>query len=283
MTSKKELVEQDTDVTCGDGFVVGEQAPDDHDHLVLDPGEKEMDGKPPEKETDDDDDDFSALQIILNLFFVAGSVLYLIMAVEALDWYKYERLVPDDVLDADDDYSWEFWYNETDIEAWEDDYIFQVNDAWVTRYMMFYFAAAMCFLATGLLSWWSDREWFSIMMIIAASFGIASSMLIVKNEWLSIVFNSVSVHLFALEAFTILATRRAKYRWLFAADIFFMAGNVMDVVLSYFHVNDTFELPHARTAIAAAFFWLACSVVYLGTVIYGRVRQRGAVSSDTTS
>lgn len=235
-----------------------------------------------EEEEEEEDDESFCVAILSNLLFILGSILYLIMSVEDLSWWKYALKVPDEVLEAEDDWTWYAWYNVTEVDAWEDDYVFAVNNEhWVTRYMMLYFSAALSFLATGFLDWWNYREWFSVIMIIAAIFGIVSSFFVVENERLSIIFNSVSVHLFALEAITIICTRQTKKYWLYTGDVLFLAGTVIDVVLSYFHVMDSFGVPHARSSIAAAFFWLACSVAYTGETIYERVRPEGEVPAKT--
>jgi hypothetical protein len=222
------------------------------------------------------------LAISSNLFFLLGTTLYVALAVVALDWYKYESNVPDEVLAADDDWTWSAWYNETNYTLlWDDDYVFQAvgsnPNSWVTREMMIYFSAAVCFLFTGMLDWFRNpTEWlYSIIMVIAACFGVASSMLVIQNDRLAIIFNSVSVHLFAVEAAYILFSRRAQNLriWLFVSDAFFMLGTLLDVILSYFLVFETFRLPHAQAQIAAAVFWLACALMITLASIY--LRSKG--------
>lgn len=240
------------------------------------------------KNDDDDSNPNFWFALTSNLIFLLGSCLYLVLAVESLEWYQYiyDYNVPKYVVDADDDWTWNDWYynmtnyNETDDRSpWEDDYVFQVKDddvdSWVTRYMMFYFAAAFCFLLTGLLDFIRERHWFHLIMILAASFGIASSMLIVKDERLALIFNAVSVHLFALEALFLLVHQGAQCRIaLMVANLFFFIGTVMDVVLSYFYVYDQDRLPHGRSSVAAAFFWLACAFTYVCVTIYLKLVPR---------
>jgi uncharacterized membrane protein YhaH (DUF805 family) len=73
----------------------------------------------------------------------------------------------------------------------------------------------MGFLFTGILEVYiaRGRFWETILyyvMILAALFGIVSSMFVNKDPWVSIILNSVSVHLFALEAISIIIHRFQK-------------------------------------------------------------------------
>jgi hypothetical protein len=46
-------------------------------------------------------------------------------------------------------------------------------------------------------------------------------------------------------------------------DVSWIGGTVMDVVLSYFAIRNTYALPHAKVSIFSSLLWLACSLIYI--------------------
>mmetsp|Transcript_5009 Transcript_5009/g.10068 ORF Transcript_5009/g.10068 Transcript_5009/m.10068 type:complete len:345 (-) Transcript_5009:422-1456(-) len=116
---------------------------------------------------DDDDDDELLKEIrtacrfesASNLFFVLGATLYLCCAVRDYQFATFASTVDDrSRLDADDDYSWNAFKNET---GFEDDYVFGVplqnrtadapSEYWVSSYQMIAFSAALCLFVTGIV------------------------------------------------------------------------------------------------------------------------------------
>jgi hypothetical protein len=252
---------------------------------------------------------YSCWHVVSNVIFVISSSLYLALAITALPEARFYRDVPvnvlyatDDatwlnyfnetdaippqVLTATDDYTWSLWYNES---FYEDDTVFQVNESKpttaVTQYMILYFLAAFGFLCTGLLETCMavniKYKMMYMVFVIAAAFGVASSMLVVADPYMAAVLNAVSVHLFAVEAVAAAVKTcnggrldgRMDYT-LITGHLSLVVGTMMDVVLSYFYVFDQASLPHARGNVAAACFWLLCSLIYLWSSLQERKHAR---------
>jgi hypothetical protein len=244
----------------------------------------------------------SSWRVVASTIFVVASMFYVALATMDIDEYRFYQDVPASVFYATDDASWWNFYNQTDayvdivtqnnatndtaLKEWynnsffpEDDYVFQVNETKestvVTKYMILYFCAAMGFLITGSLEYWLattvTREMLCLVFILAALFGVASSMMVVANAFLASMFNAVSVHLFALEAISIViqafrqrgsdGTGTTTLLWI--GHFSFVVGTVMDVVLSYFFIFDLALLPHINASVTAACFWLLTSLIYL--------------------
>lgn len=171
------------------------------------------------------------LDLVSKSVFVVGAAFYVAAEATVIDVLKWYQGVPYEVLYADDDATWWQYYNETNAipayvlesdsnettwSAWynstfmEDDYIFEVDTrgpaaALVSQYMALYFSAAICFLLMGLVEMYIHRSQRSMVLlysviVVAASFGVASAMLTERDSHLSNIFNCVSVQLFALDA-----------------------------------------------------------------------------------
>ncbi|KAL3937928.1 MAG: hypothetical protein SGARI_001941, partial [Bacillariaceae sp.] len=226
------------------------------------------------------------------------------------NYYNETGAFPEWLLNATDDYTWMEWYNNSFLDEEENlgEFLFQVPNAaekyefpnedyaaWVSQYMVLYFVAALGFLVTGILEVYAAKGHFwSIVlysvMILAALFGIASAMMVNKDEYVSIVLNAVSVHLFAVEAIAIIIQRCKSLQtvgleeeslddkghyvrdscvglsilsWLLVGDFCFFLGTSGDVVLSYFYIFEQDYIEHAGAAIATAVFWLLASLIYL--------------------
>jgi hypothetical protein len=179
--------------------------------------------------------------------------------------------------------------------------------------MILYFCAALGFLVTGILEVYVYRGQFWLMllytvMVLAAIFGILSSFFVNKDPDVAFILNTVSVHLFALEAISIIISRYRKLKklemeafqkaydkskdgkvqddsiedfseldsclglpvmaWLGLGDISFFIGSSGDVVLSYFYILEKDYVEHAVVAIVTAVFWLLASLFYVGVSSY---------------
>ncbi|KAG7355216.1 hypothetical protein IV203_004572 [Nitzschia inconspicua] len=236
-----------------------------------------------------------------------------------MQYYNETNAFPDYLQNATDDTALMEWYNNSFLDEGEElnEFLFQVPNAarkyenpeeelaaWVSQYMMLYFCAALGFLVTGILELYIARDFWSTIlygvMILAAIFGILSSLFVNKDPDTSMVFNAVSVHLFALEAISIVISRFRTLKrlekeasqkvlgkdeeetraletnqlssclglpimaWLCLGDVSFLIGTSGDVVLSYFYVMEQDYLEHAIAAVVTATFWLLAGLFYLG-------------------
>ena len=198
-----------------------------------------------------------------NIWFMIASVFYLWLSIITLQYQKQLKGVPAWVLQADDDYSWHGYI--------EDDYVFQAGSAWVSRFTIVYSIAALGFVITGFLDFIKEPGFLGILFILAGGFGMASAMTSDVNEWLSTLFNLVSVHLFLVEAIGILF-RRSFFGgleiWLRISDSFFLIGSLIDVATSYTYIFDVFNTTLAVLGIVAACLWVATSLIYIGSTWY---------------
>jgi hypothetical protein len=237
---------------------------DDHNEAEVDlSDEKEL-----VEDTFDDEKESYGFNLSSGIFFVVASVLYVWLSVVGFD-YEYEiQDIPDDVLEADDLLSWAPYIKDG---SYEDDSVFHAGDTWVSRYQILYFAAAICFVITGVLECFIQPGFLGACFTLAGLFGVASAMYVESDDYIASVLNSVSVHLFMLEAFSLLYhhdyTGWIKY-YIRVGDIFWVGGTVMDVVLSYYAIWGSYGLRHSKVEIVAAVLWLACSVILLSSTIY---------------
>lgn len=198
-----------------------------------------------------------------NIWFLIASILYVWLAVITFQYYDMLNAVPSWVLAADDDYSW--------IGYWDDDYVFQAGSQWVSRYTIVYFVAAMGFVITGLIDFIKWPSILAFIFILAGGFGVASAICTDVNPRLSNIFNSVSVHMFMIEAIGLLFRRSffgGVELWLRLSDSFFLIGSLMDVAISYTAIFNVFNMTLAVLGIVAACLWVLTALIYIGTTYY---------------
>jgi hypothetical protein len=204
------------------------------------------------------------------LFFVA-SVLYVSLAVNQ---WRYEREVrdyPASVLDADDeDPAW-------DQYGYEDDYVIftPYTKRWISEYAVLYFSASLGFVLAGLVDLYRWRcDALSLVMIMAATMGLAAASVAEDDETLSNWLSFCSVHLWLLDAVALIVAQHRRHgqgqgnpperfflggdvaggrntagdgdgmttkkvrlqTWLRLASASFVVGTLMDVIISWFYV-----------------------------------------------
>jgi len=206
------------------------------------------------------------IELASHIFFSIASILYVWLAAIELDYGKNIKHVPSYVLEVDDWDSWEPYY-------FGDDYVFLTpnSDYWVSKYQILYFLAALGFVFVGILDLFIYPKFLGVCMILAGSFGVISAIFVESDEDLSNIFNMVSVHLFCLEAVAIFYKRSffgGLKVLLRIGDFFFIAGTLVDVILSWLYWADRFNVTLARVEIFAAVCWLVTAVIYVGTTIY---------------
>lgn len=216
-------------------------------------------------------------EITSNTFFLLGSCLYIWVGAMYMAYEKEILQIPRNISQADDDYTFSFIYN---YSSYSDDYIIidEDRDIWISRYQTVYFFSALCFVITGILECFNRNSgWLNsilaILFIMAGCFGVLSAIFTEENDSLSAISNSVSVHLFLLEAIG-LAYRHSSSmnltmkRFLYFGDFCFVVGSMMDIVLSYFWVFDNLSYELSKLFIIAASLWLVCAIIYTTHTIY---------------
>lgn len=222
-----------------------------------------------------------AVEHVSNFFFLLASSLYVALAFQHLHYeqkvdtyHQKNSLIPQKVLYAEDDYSWGLWLNETgyyydDVytNTWTDDTFASFGNVDTSYYQALYFSAATCYVINGLLSLVLEPGLLAVVLIVAGSFGVASACLIESNLRLAIIFNSVSVHLFLLDAIGMFCTRSSvaskALKWFIRfGGLCWIIGTSMDVAFSYVYLStESPPLGVVFAAIGAAFLWLTSAIV----------------------
>lgn len=219
-------------------------------------------------------------------------------------WWNYfinctdDEHIPENVTYADDDYTWMDWYNNTAFA--EDDIVWLPRianadapgiEAYVSKYMILYFLAALGFMITGAIEIVLSRKaivWVRVLyylMFLAAAFGLVSAILTNKSPLWSNITNLLSTNLWALEAIFIVFQRLQGTdegmmyeeekiwgwgikKWFWVADISFLIGTLGDAITSFFYVFEYDNYKLGISAILFALMWQICAFVYLAVAIY---------------
>jgi hypothetical protein len=228
----------------------------------------------------------SCTRLNSNILFLFGASIYVWTSYYVYDYFSQSGTDPrrDITLPQEGD---------------NDDYefLFQANSkstsSYVSLYMAFSFAANLSWAVQGLWNtcFASSKCHFrlhAILWTLAALCGMSSSALLLKDQFLSEIFHSVSVHLFAIAALTMICMPKpttlqgvkcclpcccccTPVRWLRLADCFLILGTLGDVILSYFgfwkediEENTDIQPFHLLYgAMATAGCWGLCAVIYV--------------------
>ena len=161
-----------------------------------------------------------------------------------------------------------------------------------SHFMVYGVIAATFMLATGSFRLYTSRSWSDrvphIFMVFASIFLIVSSSLLLKHPFLSKVFFSLSIHVFALQGATTLCWRISKlnlserysnfsiYVQIFA-DVIFLTSTLGGIFLSYWYLFDASEFlafPIKYVQIVSASLWCLSAVLYLFKTT-GKLTARG--------
>eukprot|EP00978_Attheya_sp_CCMP212_P004598 scaffold10034_cov53-Attheya_sp.AAC.1 len=208
------------------------------------------------------------LTISSNVFFLIGSVFYLWISVLDLRWELENEGIPPWVMEADDVYTWYYYAPQV-----EDDFVFNVGTTWVSKYQMLFFVAAFSFVITGALAMARVGGCLDSIMLVAGIFGLASAMTLHHDERITLILSSISVHLFCLEAITVIFrgtfSGSLKY-WFWLSDGCFLLATTLEVALSYAYAFNKFNIPLARLSMFSSTLWLVSSLIFIGTAIHMR-------------
>lgn len=204
MTSSQSPADDDVGIIDPEVVVADD---DDDDGLKKEPNvdetenEKLDDSSAAASETSDDDFNLREfrLSVVSDILFLLASVFYVGLGVNDYLYAKEFDSLPDTTANelssgvADD----KIWAQ----SGFTDDYVFQTGKgAWVSRYQMFYFAAAFCFVLTGMIDFILSPGLLAVVLMLAGACGVASACLTEYHEDASNIMNIISVHLFLVEA-----------------------------------------------------------------------------------
>jgi hypothetical protein len=204
-----------------------------------------------------------------NFLFVVASLLYLIIAVNDVQWQVEIQGVPEDVLAAEDDKVW------TAYGIDDDDYVFKVRvmrhcKIHVSKYMILYLAAAVSFVALGVLEYYQYNKSFTgFFLILAGIFGVLAAITVEDYEHMSDNFDLISSCMFSLEAVQLFVDPAPKtYKcWLRTADTCFFLGATLDVITSIIDKVAPFSLPLSYMGVLDAFLWVVCATIYSSVMV----------------
>eukprot|EP00978_Attheya_sp_CCMP212_P004390 scaffold9594_cov54-Attheya_sp.AAC.1 len=183
-------------------------------------------------------------------------------------WELVNEGIPPWVMEADDVYTWYYYAPQV-----EDDFVFNVGTTWVSRYQMVFFVAAFSFVITGALSMARVGGCLDSIMLVAGIFGLASAMTMHHDEQITLILSMISVHLFCLEAITVIfrGTFSGSLKfWFWLSDGCFLLATILEVALSYAYAFNKFNIPLARLSMFSSTLWIVSSVIFVGAAIHMR-------------
>jgi hypothetical protein len=226
-----------------------------------------------------------SLTLVSCIIFLVSSGLYLYLA--TIGW-EYQQEIKDfsaEALLADDSVTWH-------ENGYEDDYVFVTpfRNVYVSEYTIVYCIAAFGFVVSGIVDYCQWRTFYSILMIAAAGFGLASASYTDTNPSRSNWLNACSLHLWALDAIAILiyfnrgsyGNSRILQWWLCIADVTFVIGTLIGLVLSWYYVlREPIRtgLSVAGVELFAAFCWLFTATIYLVATLFLGAQAQAVVKA----
>jgi hypothetical protein len=216
------------------------------------------------------------LTLVSHGIFLISSGLYLYLSTINVEYQQEIQNFTDDALMADDIATWH-------ANGYQDDYIWQtpIRKVWVSEYTVVYFLAALGFCISGVVDLYQWRTFYSVLMIAAAAFGLASAIYTDVNPHRSIWLNSCSLHLWALDAIAVLIWfNRGSYgnskvlQWsLCVADVTFVMGTVIGLAMSWYYLivePIRAGMTTAGVEVFAALCWLVTATIYVtSTLVLG--------------
>jgi hypothetical protein len=134
--------------------------------------------------------------------------------------------------------------NDDVYNALDDDSVITTESGWwIGTDTVLWFSASFCFVLVGFLNLFREKHYFHTLMVLAGLFGCAGALYLENNNHISAIFDTISSHLFFLEAIKmmffdedILDEGAATWTmcWLLlSADLMFLIGALTDVIVSY--------------------------------------------------
>lgn len=150
-----------------------------------------------------------------------------------------------------------------------------------------YFLASSCMLAVGFLGWVREQQIFHIWMVQGALFGVLSALSMTISDFGTLILRTLSVHCFLVEAIFLLWLRSTlrpleelkllSYA-LWAADLFFAVGTIVQIALVYWlHFSDgeaLYELNYADGDVFSSWCWGISAMLHLVGTVYLTTNQK---------
>jgi len=177
------------------------------------------------------------------------------------------------------------------------------------KYKNLYIAAAISFIMVGFLDCCILRKFYPLLFVVAGVFGLLSAIYTLRNPWYSVIFSSVSIHFFFLEAMALLwncvngtgdggggghylggegndgkdgGRGGGRPKGLIVADVSFLIGSTIELVLSYFYLFDQYAEVNVEINsfnAAAQSLWLMCALIYTWYTLRWICRRKKEVGS----
>jgi len=139
-------------------------------------------------------------------------------------------------------------YNSLD----DDSLIITESGWWIGTSSVLWFSASFCFVLVGFLDLFREKHYFHTLMVLAGLTGCIGAVYLENNNHISAIFDTISSHLFFLEAIKMMFFEEEMLddgaanwmcRLVVSADIMFLIGAIADLIVSlskYHYLNLSF-------------------------------------------
>ena len=123
----------------------------------------------------------------------------------------------------------------------DDSLIVTESGWWIGTATVLWFSASFCFVLVGFLDLFREKHYFHMLIVLAGVTVCVGAFSLENNDQISAIFDTISSHLFFLEAIKMMffdedildkGAANWMYRLLFSADLMFLIGALFDIVLS---------------------------------------------------
>jgi hypothetical protein len=125
----------------------------------------------------------------------------------------------------------------------DDDSLIITQSGWyIGTSSVLWFSASFCFVLVGFLDLFREKHYFHTLMILAGITGCIGAVYLENNNQISAIFDTISSHLFFLEAIKMMFFEEEMLdevaanwmcRLVVSADIMFLIGALTDIIVSY--------------------------------------------------
>ena len=134
--------------------------------------------------------------------------------------------------------------NDDVYNALDDDSLITTESGWwIGTATVLWFSGSFCFVLVGFLDLFREKHYFHLLMVLAGLFGCAGAVYLENNNHISAILDTISSHLFFLEAIKMMffdediidegAATWAMCWLLLSADLMFLIGALTDIIVSY--------------------------------------------------
>jgi len=216
-------------------------------------------------------DPHRSMETYSSAMMMLGSLFYLLFALQDARWEVDANDLPQFVVEADDDYTWNAFVG--------DDYMYDQDGFYVSRYMLMYSIGATCFTAVGVFHFLDFRGFMvAIPMVLGGVLGLTSAILLETQIPLSNKLHLLSMHSYFFYGLVSISSRSTltKYKYTYLlTDFFFTAGALINLILSYRFVVShapSFDVLMVVLEVYASALWAASGMLLIVMKIFLQIQ-----------